>query len=116
MTEEIKKPLNERWEAFERIWVKGKENKMVQRLMEKVKIRGLKPNEENCRDYWMGYIRYYKDAHTGQDMHLNPRKNKVRMKALKRNRFYSKKHDDKRRKAGKRKPSRKMGRRYPQKK
>ena len=80
--------------------------------MEKVKIRGLKPTEENCRDYWMGYIRYYKDAHTGRDYHLNPRKNKVIMKSLKRNKYY----DNKRRKTGKRKPSRKMGRRYPKKK
>ena len=108
--------MSERWNTFDRIWAKGKQNKMVQRLMEKVKIRNLEPTEENCRDYWMGYIRFYKDAHTGKDYHLNPRKNKIIMKALKRNRFYSKKHDDKRRKAGKRKPSRKMGRRHPQKK
>ena len=46
--------MNPRWEAFERIWSKGKQNKMVQRLMEKVKIRGLEPTEDNCRDYWMG--------------------------------------------------------------
>tara|TARA_R110000824_G_scaffold354999_2_gene542122 strand:- start:559 stop:915 length:357 start_codon:yes stop_codon:yes gene_type:complete len=87
MTEERKKPVNERWEAFGRIWVKGKQNKMVQRLMSKVEIRGLEPTEENCRDYWMGYIRFYKDSWTGQDYHINPRKNKVLMKQLKRNRY-----------------------------
>ena len=88
MTEEKKQPRrNERWEAFERIWAKGKTNKMVQRLMEKCKIRGLEPTEENCRDYWMGYIRYYKDAWTGQDYHINPRKNKILMKTLKRNKY-----------------------------
>ena len=87
MTKEINKTPNERWEAFERIWAKGKLNKMVQRLMEKVKIRRLEPNEENCRDYWMGYIRYYQDSWTGQDYHINPRKNKVLMKQLKRNRY-----------------------------
>ena len=87
MTEEKKQPQrNERWEAFERIWAKGKTNKMVQRLMEKCKIRGLEPTEENCRDYWMGYVRYYKDAWTGEDYHINPRKNKNIMKKLKRNR------------------------------
>ena len=79
--------MSERWEAFDRIWAKGKNNKMVQRLMEKCKIRGLEPTEENCRDYWMGYIRYYKDAWTGQDYHINPRKNKVLMKQLKRNKY-----------------------------
>ena len=85
--EEKKAPLNTRWEAFERIWIKGKNNKMVQRLMEKVKIRGMEPTEDNCRDYWMGYIRYYKDTWTGQDHHVNPRKNKVLMKQLKRNKY-----------------------------
>ena len=57
--------MNERWEAFNKIWAKGKQNKMVQRLMEKAKVRGLEPTEENCRDYWMGYIRYYTDGWTG---------------------------------------------------
>ena len=103
--------MSERWAAFDRIWAKGKNNKMVQRLMAKCVQRKLEPTEENCRDYWMGYIRYYKDAHSNQEYHINPRKNKVLMKQLKRN-----KHDYKRRKTGKRKPSRKMGRRNSQKK
>ncbi|BCV02385.1 MAG: hypothetical protein CM15mV52_0370 [uncultured marine virus] len=54
--------MNERGEAFDRIWAKGKTNKMVQRLMSKCQLRGLEPTEENCRDYWMGYIRYYEDG------------------------------------------------------
>ena len=74
--------MNERWLAFDRIWSKGKTNKMVQRLMEKVKIRRLKPTEDNCLDYWMGYIRYYVDGWTGRGYHLNPRKNKTQMKML----------------------------------
>ena len=77
--------MSERWDTFTRIWAKGKTNKMVQRLMEKVKIRGLTPNEENCRDYWMGYVRHYVDGWTGKSYHLNPRKNKVTMKMLRRN-------------------------------
>ena len=110
MSEETKKPRNERWEAFERIWVKGKNNKMVQRLMEKVKIRGLTPNEENCRDYWMGYIRYYKYAWTGRDYHINPRKNKILMKTLKRN-----KYENETRGKGNRRKSQYVGRRNNQK-
>ena len=93
--------MSSRWDTFDRIWAKGKTNKMVQRLMEKCKIRGLEPTEENCRDYWMGYVRYYKDAHSGKDYHVNPRKNKILMKALKRNRY-----DNKRRKKSRRKSSR----------
>ena len=78
--------MSDRWDTFDRIWAKGMNGKMRMRLMEKVKIRGLEPNEDNCRDYWMGYIRHYKDAWTGEDFHINPRKNKNIMKKLKRNR------------------------------
>ena len=45
--------MNERWEAFNRIWAKGKQSKMVQRLKAKCVMRGLEPTEDNCRDYWM---------------------------------------------------------------
>ena len=79
--------MNDKWEQFERIWRKGKQNKIVQSLMQKVSIRGLEPTEENCRDYYMGYIRYYKDDLTNKTMHLNPRKNKSTMKSLRRNRI-----------------------------
>ena len=37
MNEETKKPRNERWEAFERIWAKGKTNKMVNVLWKNVR-------------------------------------------------------------------------------
>ena len=104
--------MNERWGAFDRIWAKGKTGKMVQRLKEKCLMRGLEPTEENCRDYWMGYIRYYVDGWTGQGHHVNPRKNKILMKQLKRNQN----NDNRRRQKGSGKPSHKMGRRNPQKK
>jgi hypothetical protein len=103
--------MNERWVAFDKIWAKGPTNKMVQRLKEKCKIRGLEPTEENCRDYWMGYIRHYVDGWTGQSYHVNPRKNKVLMKQLKRNKNGKSRH----RKGGK-KPPYKVGRGNPQKK
>jgi hypothetical protein len=79
--------MNDKFEQFNRIWKKGKGNKTVQSLMQKVSLRGLPPTEDNCRDFYMGYVRYYKDDLTGQDMHLNPRKNKNQMKALRRNRI-----------------------------
>ena len=77
----------DKFEQFDRIWKKGKTNKTVQSLMQKVSLRGLEPTEDNCRDYYMGYVRYYKDDLTGRDMHLNPRKNKSTMKSLRRNRI-----------------------------
>ena len=79
--------MNDKFEQFDRIWKKGKTNKTVQSLMQKVSLRGLEPTEDNCRDYYMGYVRYYKDDLTGRDMHLNPRKNKSTMKSLRRNRI-----------------------------
>ncbi len=104
--------MNERWAAFDRIWAKGKTNKMVQRLKSKCMMRGLEPTEENCRDYWMGYIRYYTDGWTGQGHHVNPRKNKILMKQLKRNQ----RNDNRRRQKGGSKPPHKMGGRNSQKK
>jgi hypothetical protein len=103
--------MSDRWQTFDRIWVKGKNGKMRMRLMEKCKIRGLEPTEENCRDYWMGYIRYYVDGWTGQGHHVNPRKNKSLMKQLRRN-----KNEQGKRRTGKGKSSHKMGRRYSKKK
>jgi hypothetical protein len=103
--------MSERWDTFTRIWAKGRTNKMVQRLMEKVKIRGLEPTEDNCRDYWMGYIRHYIDGWTGQSYHVNPRKNKVLMKQLRRN-----KNEQGNRRERKGKSSHEMGGRYQKKK
>jgi hypothetical protein len=103
--------MSDRWETFDRIWAKGKTNKMVQRLKEKCIMRKLEPTEENCRDYWMGYVRHYVDGWTGQSYHVNPRKNKSLMKQLRRN-----KNEQGKRRKGKGKPSHKMGRRNFKKK
>ena len=95
-----KRPRNERWEAFDRIWSKGKNGKMRMRLMEKCNIRGLEPTEANCRDYWMGYIRYYVNAWTGKGIHCNPRKNKSVMKSLKRSKIDAEQKEKRRGKKG----------------
>jgi len=62
--------MNGRWDTFTRIWAKGKNGKMRMRLMAKCSQRSIEPTEENCRDYWMGYVRYYVDSYTGQSYHL----------------------------------------------
>ena len=105
--------MNDRWDQFTRIWLKGKVNKTVQSIMQKVIIRGLKPTEEKCRDYYMGYIRFYKNEWSGEEHHINPRKNKTIMKNLKRSRNVKKNY--KGRKTGGRKPHH-VGNRHPQKK
>ena len=104
--------MNDKWEQFNKIWAKGKSNKTVQSLMQKVTIRGLEPTEDNCRDYYMGYVRYYKNDISGQIYHINPRKNKQIMKQLKRSRNAK---NNKGRSKGRRKPHH-VGNRYPQKK
>ena len=104
--------LSDKWEQFNRIWAKGKSNKTVQSLMQKVTIRGLEPTEENCRDFYMGYVRYYKNEMSGQEFHINPRKNKQTMKQLKRSRNAK---NQQRRKGGGRK-SHHVGNRHSQKK
>ena len=103
--------MSDRWDTFDRIWAKGKNGKMRMRLMDKVKIRGLEPNEDNCRDYWMGYIRYYINPITGEGRHVNPRKNKIFMKQMKRLR-----NDNKTRHGSKGTKPYKMGRRNKHKK
>jgi len=104
--------MNDKWEQFNKIWAKGKSNKTVQSLMQKVTIRGLEPTEDNCRDYYMGYVRYYKNDISGQVYHINPRKNKQIMKQLKRSRNAK---NNKGRSKGRRKPHH-VGNRHPQKK
>ena len=55
---------------FENIWNKmGTKSK--DRLMQKVKARGMDATLEKCKEYWMGKIKPYKDPNTGDVMHLH---------------------------------------------
>jgi nitrate reductase beta subunit len=56
---------------FENIWAKN--NKMKCRLQDWVRVRGLEPTYEICRDYWMGKIKAYLNPYTGNVEHLNTR-------------------------------------------
>ena len=103
---------NDKWEQFIKIWAKGKNNSQRNSLMQKVSLRGLEPTEENCRDFYMGYVRYYKNEWTGEEFHINPRKNKQTMKQLRRSRNAK---NQQRRKGGGRK-SHHVGNRHSQKK
>ena len=103
---------NDKWEQFIKIWAKGKNNSQRNALMQKVSLRGLEPTEENCRDFYMGYVRYYKNEWTGEEFHINPRKNKQTMKQLRRSRNAK---NQQRRKGGGRKPHH-VGNRHSQKK
>jgi len=78
----------DRWEMFSNILAKHKWNRphhIVNSIQQKLKIRRMEPTLENCRDFWMGYIRRYVDFH-GKEYWMNPRKNKGMMKILRRGR------------------------------
>ena len=53
--------------------------------MQKVICRGLKPTKENCRDYWMGFIRPFNDR--GTFIHCNPMRNQPLMRRLGRDKY-----------------------------
>ena len=70
---------------FNRIWNKESSNSR-DKLKAKVKQRGLKPTEKNCFDYYMGYIRAWRDRR-GNVSHLNSFYNKAYMKSIGRNKY-----------------------------
>jgi|19_taG_2_1085344.scaffolds.fasta_scaffold47648_3 hypothetical protein len=47
--------------------------KFKQTLQQKLISRGVEPTFKNCRAYWNGKIRPYKDTRTGQVRHLHIR-------------------------------------------
>jgi hypothetical protein len=55
---------------FTRIWNK-EATKSRDTLKQKVIMRGLRPTEKNCFEYYMGFIRPWMDR-GGNTQHLNP--------------------------------------------
>ena len=74
-----------KWDTFDIIWNK-KSPKRKDQIMQKLICRGIEPTKENCRDYWMGYLRPFTDDR-GDTFHCNPFKNSERMRAIGRNRY-----------------------------
>ena len=114
-----------KWNTFDRIWNK-ESTKSRQKLMQKLICRDIEPTKENCRDYWMGFIRPFPEGRGGV-FHCNPYKNPTRMRAIGRNRYGTpftvarqdkkgKQHDEKRRYQSGKKPPYKVGGRNPHKK
>tara|TARA_R100000963_G_C4630247_1_gene95525 strand:- start:9 stop:365 length:357 start_codon:yes stop_codon:yes gene_type:complete len=109
-----------KWNDFDVIWNK-ESPKSRQKLMQKVICRGLEPTKENCRDYWMGYIRPFNDR--GTFVHCNPMKNQSIMRGMGKDKFgktrkFNKenKNDKSRRHQSGKRPPHKLGGRNPQKK
>ena len=70
--------------------------------MQKVICRGLEPTKENCRDYYMGYIRPFNDR--GTTVHCNPMKSQSLMRRLGRDRYGKPRRFTGRNKTKKRRP------------
>ena len=56
-------------EQFQNIW--DKKNKSRQRLMDKVKQRGMNPTYENCMNYFTGQIKWVMNSKNGNGEHMN---------------------------------------------
>ena len=74
--------MNQCMDRFASNWNK-ESPKFRQTLQQKVMVRGMEPTFDNCRNYWNGKIRSYKDTRTGnvehmhiKDILINKRRNK----------------------------------------
>ena len=74
-----------KWDTFDILWNKMSP-KRKQQIMQKLICREVEPTKENCRDYWMGYIKPFPDGRGGV-FHCNPFKNTERMRTIGRNRY-----------------------------
>ena len=77
--------MNSKRELFLRIW--GKEaTKTRDSIKQKLINKGIEPTQQNCYEYWMGYITPWKDTR-GNVHHLNPYRNEAFMRSIGRNKY-----------------------------
>ena len=77
--------MNSKREAFLRIWEK-EADKTRNVIKQKLVNKGIEPTQINCYEYWMGYIRPWKDTR-GNVTHLNPYRNEAFMRSIGRNKY-----------------------------
>ena len=77
--------MNSKREAFLRIWNK-EAPKIRDTIKQKLIVRGIEPTQLNCYEYWMGYIKPWKDTR-GKVKHLNPYRNEVFMRSIGRTKY-----------------------------
>ena len=90
-----------KWNDFDIIWNK-ESPKSRQVIIQKVICRGLEPTKENCRDYYMGYIRPFNNR--GTTVHCNPMKSQSLMRRLGRDKYGKPRRFTGRNKTKKRRP------------
>ena len=77
--------MNDKRQHFLNIWNK-KNSPMRDSIKAKLECRGIEPSELNCYEYWMGYIKPWKDTR-GDVTHLNPYRNENFMRRIGRTKY-----------------------------
>jgi len=77
--------MNSKRETFLRIWNK-EASKVRDTIKQKLLNRGIEPTQLNCYEYWMGYIKPWKDTR-GDVTHLNPYRNEGFMRSIGRTKY-----------------------------
>ena len=77
--------MNSKRGTFLRIWNK-ESPKSRDTIKQKLINKGIEPTQVNCYEYWMGYIRPWKDTR-GNVNHLNPYRNEAFMRSIGRNKY-----------------------------
>ena len=77
--------MNSKREIFLKIW--GKEaTKTRDSIRQKLIVRGIEPTQINCYEFWMGYIKPWKNSR-GDITHLNPYRNEGFMRQIGRTKY-----------------------------
>ena len=77
--------MNGKRDIFLKIW--GKEaSKTRDSIKQKLIVRGVEPTQLNCYEYWMGYIKPWKNTR-GDVSHLNPYRNVGFMRSIGRTKY-----------------------------
>ena len=77
--------MKDKRQLFLNIWNK-KNSPMRDSIKAKLEVRGIEPTELNCYEYWMGYIKPWKNTR-GDVSHLNPYRNEGFMRSIGRTKY-----------------------------
>ena len=77
--------MNSKRDLFLRIWNK-ESSKSRDTIKQKLINKDIEPTQINCYEYWMGYIKPWKDTR-GNVKHLNPYRNESFMRSIGRNKY-----------------------------
>ena len=77
--------MNSKREIFLKIWDK-EASKTRDSIKQKLIVRDIEPTQINCYEFWMGYIKPWKNSR-GDISHLNPYRNEGFMRSIGRTKY-----------------------------